>query len=79
MPKLSETVKYNSSTIKSSHYNFKDKNLEVMFKSGSVYEYKSVPIINYTFFRDGVSTGKSFNEYIKDFDFTKIFEEAKVD
>jgi len=75
MSKLSETVKYKSSTVKSSHYNFKDYTLEVMFNSGSVYEYKKVPIINYEFFRDGLSTGKSFNEYIKNLENTKIFQE----
>jgi hypothetical protein len=75
MSKLSETVKYKSSTVKSSHYNFNDYTLEVMFNTGAVYEYKMVPIINYEFFRDGLSTGKSFNEYIKNLENTKIFQE----
>jgi hypothetical protein len=46
-----------------------------MFNTGAVYEYKMVPIINYEFFRDGLSTGKSFNEYIKNLENTKIFQE----
>ena len=75
MSKLSETVKYKSSTVKSSHYNFNDYTLEVMFNTGAVYEYKMVPIINYEFFRDGLSSGKSFNEYIKNLENTKIFQE----
>lgn len=75
MSKLSETVKYKSSTVKSSHYNFQEATLEVMFSSGSVYEYKNVPIISYQSFRDGASTGKAFNEFIKSLDYTKIFQE----
>lgn len=75
MSKISETVKYKSSTVKSSHYNFNEATLEVMFNSGSVYEYKNVPIISYEYFRDGASTGKSFNEYIKKLENTKIFQE----
>ena len=60
-----EVVFYESSTIKSSEYNFKTNVFTIFFKSSSIYDYTNVDILDYQKFRDSDSQGKTLNEIIK--------------
>lgn len=58
---------YESSNILYSEcYDKKDeyKDLKVVFKNGSTYMYKSIPVQNYLLFRENESQGKALNKYI---------------
>ena len=59
-----EVVVYESSTIKSSEYNFKTTAFTIFFHN-NVYDYCDVSIEDYQKFRDADSQGKSLNEIIK--------------
>jgi len=63
--KTTETTFYESSTIKCSQYNFKDKIMLVTFNSGITYQYDNVDIKTYEKFSMAESQGKALNEHIK--------------
>jgi len=71
-------LKEQSSTVDSSMinkyvYNFATKTLKVEFKSGSLYEYNNVESGLYDELCKSESTGKFFNEKIKNnFDYTQL-------
>ena len=63
-------IKEQSSTVDSSMinkyvYNFATKTLKVEFNSGALYEYKNVESETYDELTKSESTGKFFNEKIK--------------
>lgn len=70
MKKLKETILYNSSTIKSSEYNFETKDLLVEFINGKQYLYQDVEQQEYFDFSMSDSIGKEFSKQIK----TKVFQ-----
>lgn len=60
-----QTNTYDSSTIESSTYDFKEKELYISFKSDTVYLYQNVSKEIYESFRDSDSQGKALNSLIK--------------
>jgi outer membrane lipopolysaccharide assembly protein LptE/RlpB len=54
-----------SSSIGFVSYNFQSEELKVIFKSGSVYEYTSVPKIVYSVLKNSESIGTSFNATVR--------------
>lgn len=72
MKKLKEICFYNSSTIKSSEYNFLTKILKVQFTNDKVYEYLSVEEDEYLLFSTSDSVGKQFSFSIKNKEFKKL-------
>ena len=72
-----QTNTYDSSTIESYTYDFKEKELYVSFKSDTVYLYQNVNKEIYEGFRDADSQGKALNSLIKqntDISFEKLEE-----
>lgn len=63
--KISESVFYESSTIKVSEYNFKKNQLIITFHSGAIYMYEDVNKDVYEKFSLAESQGKALNEHIK--------------
>lgn len=63
--KISESVFYESSTIKVSEYNFKKNQLIVTFHSGAIYMYDNVSVDVYEKFSTADSQGKALNQHIK--------------
>ena len=60
-PQDTETRMYNSSTIVSSVYNFKEKRLTIRFKNNNVYRFENVDLNDYKrFSTDTISSGKAF-------------------
>ena len=60
-----ETRKYNSSTIVSSVYNFKERRLTIRFHNGNIYKFDNVALNDYREFdNDTISTGKAFHRVI---------------
>jgi hypothetical protein len=69
---------YNSSTVKSSSYNYKHLTLEVYF-SHATYVYSGVSEKDYINFSIAESQGKALNSFIKDkYDFQKLHETKKI-
>ena len=60
-----QTNIYESSTVESSTYDFKEIELYVSFKGNSVYLYQNVSPEIYESFRDADSQGKALNSLIK--------------
>ena len=60
-----QTNIYESSTVESSTYDFKEKELYISFKSDTVYLYQNVSKEIYESFRDSDSQGKALNSLIK--------------
>lgn len=54
-----------SSNMKSIGYNETNKNLEIEFNNGSIYEYYKVPKEIHISLMNAPSHGKYFNQYIK--------------
>ena len=75
MKKLTEINHYESSMIASSFYNFNTEKLLVEFNGGAVYEFLNVPFDHYKAFSESDSVGKAFNEYIRQYEGTKIQDE----
>lgn len=48
------------------------KTLRVVFKNGAQYEYKDVDVNQYLLFREASSQGKALNQFIKQYEFTKL-------
>lgn len=65
-----QTNVYDSSTIESSTYDYKTKDLIVIFKHAS-YVYHEVKESDYVEFATADSQGKSLNRFIKQYKFTK--------
>lgn len=66
---------YDSSTLKSAAYNYKQKTLTVHFNQAS-YVYKDVEASDWNLFNLAESQGKALNEFIKpNYEFEKINEE----
>jgi hypothetical protein len=62
-----------STVISAFHYDSKRRVLQIIFISGSVYEYINVPEAVYTAMQGSFSKGIYFNKHIKDhFSFKKI-------
>ena len=62
-----------SSNIESIGYDWKTRTLEVEFKGGKVYQYKSFPKRTHKALMEAESKGKFFNEFIKEkFETTKL-------
>jgi hypothetical protein len=74
---VTQTNHYNSSTVKSSSYNYKHKTLTVHFDHAT-YVYEGVSAEDHASFAGAESQGKALNEYIKKYTFTKINETKKV-
>jgi hypothetical protein len=66
---------YDSSTLKSAAYNYKEKTLMVHFNYAS-YLYKDVSSTDWNLFNLAESQGKALNEFIKpNYEFEKIHSE----
>jgi hypothetical protein len=76
MKKQTEICHYESSMISSSFYNFESEKLLVEFHGGAVYEFLNVPFDHYKAFSEAESIGKSFNEYIRQYEGKKVEEET---
>lgn len=59
------SVDISSSNITSASYDTTSKDLLVIFKNGSIYEYKNFPWAQFTKFRMSESQGKFFTTEIK--------------
>lgn len=71
---LTQSNTYDSSTVKSSSYNFKEKTLTVHFDHAS-YVYYGVSSEDYTDFAIADSQGRALNEFIKGtYEYEKINE-----
>jgi len=66
-------VDIKSSNLKSAKYDTENKNLEITFNNGSVYEYIDVPWNIFTRLRMSESQGKFFNS-----DISKKYEYKKI-
>lgn len=62
---LSQSIHYDSSTLKSSSYDYKSRDMFMTFNSGQTYLYKEVPNEVYEDFVNAVSHGRAFNSLIK--------------
>ena len=71
---------YDSSNIIYSVYfdGAETKSLKIVFKGGRTYLYKDVPTVDYIRFREAESTGKVFNECIKQCPCTRL-EDVSLD
>ena len=68
-----QTSTVDSSMINKYIYNFATKSLKVEFKTGNLYEYKNVDSEVYDDLCKSESTGKFFNEKIKNnYEFTQL-------
>jgi len=74
MKKKTEFCIYDSSMVLSSTFNFESSELVVEFVGGSKYSYTNVEFVDYMAFSNGESIGKSFNEFIRKYEGTKIQE-----
>ena len=71
--KKEQTTTVESSMINKYIYNFTTKSLKVEFNSGTLYEYTNVEPTLYDELCKAESTGKFFNEKIKNnFEFTQL-------
>lgn len=71
---LTQTNTYNSSTVKSSAYNYEHKTLMVHFDHAS-YLYNQVSLDDYERFANAGSQGRALSQYIKGkYEFEKINE-----
>lgn len=71
---LTQTNTYNSSTVKSSSYNYEHKTLMVHFDHAS-YLYEGVSLNDYENFANAGSQGRALNQYIKGkYEFQKLNE-----
>lgn len=65
--------KISSSQIESAAYDPKTRTLQVLYKSGGLYNYKDVPPEKYNGLIDSKSPGAYMNENVKDIhDFVKV-------
>lgn len=70
---------YDSSTVQSSSYNYKEQILTVHFNHAT-YVYKDVTVVDYLAFANAQSQGRALNETIKGkYSFEKINETKKVE
>ena len=70
---------YDSSTVVSSSYNYKEQTLTVHFNHAT-YVYENVAVIDYVAFANAQSQGRALNEVIKGkYTFEKINEDKKVE
>ena len=70
---------YDSSTVQSSSYNYKEQILTVHFNHAT-YVYENVTVIDYVAFANAQSQGRALNEIIKGkYTFEKINEDKKVE
>jgi hypothetical protein len=66
-------VSIKSTSLKSASYNLLSERLSITFNSGTTYEYRKVPMLEFTKFRLAKSQGTYFNKYIaKDYKFKKV-------
>jgi hypothetical protein len=71
---LTQTNSYNSSTVKSSSYNYKEQTLTVHFDNAT-YVYQGVQHADYNDFATADSQGRALNQFIKGkYEFEKINE-----
>ena len=62
---LSQSNHYDSSTLKSSSYDYKSRDMFMTFNSGQTYLYKEVPHEIYEEFANSESHGRALNRLIK--------------
>ena len=62
---LSQSNHYDSSTLKSSSYDYKSRDMFMTFNSGQTYLYKEVPNEIYEEFANSESHGRALNRLIK--------------
>lgn len=75
---VTQTNHYNSSTVKSSSYNYEHKILTVHFDHAT-YVYENVSVEDYNAFATASSQGRALNEFIKaKYEGLKINETKKV-
>lgn len=55
------------------------KEVKVVFKNGSEYTYKEVPVQDYLMFREAPSQGKALNSIIKKYEFVKSEEKRDLE
>lgn len=65
-------VIHESSNILASTYDKGTNNLTIIFKNGGQYIYEKVKKTDYLQFEMSESVGKAFNQYIKQYPFTKL-------
>jgi hypothetical protein len=69
---------YDSSTVKSSSYNYKEKVLTVHFEHGS-YAYYEVSAEDYNAFATADSQGRALNQFIKpNYEFERIDKSTEI-
>ncbi len=67
------SVEINSANLTSATYNTESKDLSIVFKNNSIYEYSKVPWDIFTKFRMTESQGKFFTTNIKNnYEFKKV-------
>ena len=75
---VTQTNHYNSSTVKSSSYNYEHKVLTVHFDHAT-YVYENVSVEDYVYFASASSQGRALNEFIKSkYEFQKLNEVKEV-
>jgi len=62
---ISQSNHYDSSTLKSSSYDYKTEDMFMTFNSGQTYLYKKVPLSVYEEFVNSESHGRALNTLIK--------------
>ena len=62
---VSQSNHYDSSTLRSSSYDYKNRDMFMTFKSGQTYLYKNVPLEIYEQFVNSESHGSALNRLIK--------------
>lgn len=62
---ISQSNHYDSSTLKTSSYDYKNRDMFMTFKSGQTYLYKEVSHEVYEEFVNSESHGRAFNSLIK--------------
>ena len=48
------------------------KEVTIVFKNGSTYQYHKVNVNDYLLFRSSISSGKGLNKYLKKYEYTKL-------
>ena len=76
MKKKTENIEYNSSSVKSSSYNFETRELIIHFRTETGYSYENVELEDYLAFSQAESVGKSFNLHIRGKYEIKKFEQV---
>lgn len=55
------------------------KDVKIVFKNGTEYTYKEVPVYEYMTFRESASQGKALNSILKKYEFVKSEEKRDLE